>query len=534
VTIQRRFVAIATISALPLMSGCASKTARSGAATQLPPLEQLRHDRAATQLPPVEQLRRDLAAIFTDPAIDHAQWSVAVRSIARGDVLFRQNAQRLQVPASNQKLLTAAVAAGRLGWDFRYTNRVYATGAIVGGVLNGDLIVTSDGDPTINPRHADRSHAFDDWARQLASRGLRLVSGRLIGDDNAFAEPGWGLGWSWDDIPLGYGSPVSALQYNESEADVIVSPAREAGARAIISVEPHGSGLTIDNGVTTGPPGSDTRIAVDRYPGTTSLSVRGQIAADAPAVHQSVAAANPTQQYVNALREALARQGIFIAGDAIDIDDLTSPPQTASATPLVEDRSPPLAEIVDVMMKFSRNLYAETLVRSLAVYGPQSTVRSPESTVNGPQSIFGSPATTETGLQVLRDTLLSWGVSKEGYLARDGSGLSRYDWLSADTVSTLLVHVAKDPKLGDRFRQSLAVPGEPGTLQTRMTNSPLQTRVWAKTGSMSQVRSIAGYITTVEGEPLVFSIMVNGFRVPGREIDAVMDHALGRLVEFRR
>ncbi len=509
----RRFVAIATISALTVVSGCASRMARPEATGQAP----------------LDQLRHDLTGIFTDPAIDHAQWSVAIESIARGDALFRQNAQRLQVPASNQKLLTAAVAAERLGWDFRYTTRLYATGGIANGVLSGDLIVASDGDPTINPRHGLRAEVFKEWATQLADRGLRLVSGRLIGDDNALVEPGWGLGWSWDDIPLGYGAPVSALQYNENAADAMVAPAREVGARAIVTILPLGSGLTVDNGVTTSAAGSETRISIDRLPGTTTLIVRGAIAADSPAVHESVAATNPTQQYVNALRDALASHGIFVAGEAVDIDDLPSPPATASATVLLEDRSPPLSDIVEVMLKFSRNLYAETLLTSLAAIGPQSTVLGPQSAVGVPAS-----STTEMGLQVMRETLQSWGIPSEGYLARDGSGLSRYDWISADAIAKLLVHVAQDPKLAARYRQSLCIPGEPGTLERRMVNTPLQTRVWAKTGSMSQVRAMSGYITTVEGEPLVFSIIVNGFRLPGRDIDAVMDHALARLVEFRR
>jgi serine-type D-Ala-D-Ala carboxypeptidase/endopeptidase (penicillin-binding protein 4) len=491
-----RFVAIATISALAIASSCAAKAVQPKAATR----------------PPLEQLRHDLTAIFTDPAIDHAQWAVAVESVARGDSLFRQNAQRLQVPASNQKLLTAAVAADRLGWDFRYTTRVYATGPIVDGALDGDLVVVSDGDPTINPRHPERWVALDDWAKQLADRGLRRITGGIVGDDNAFAEPGWGLGWSWDDIPLGYGAPVGALQYNETQVEVEVAPGAAPGRPAFVALSPASSGLALDADVTTGPAGSETRIAVDRMLGSAVVTVRGQVASS-DKTRAAVAVANPTQQHVNALRVALELRGIVVDGPTLDIDELAAPPAMANATLLIEDRSPPLADIIGVTLKFSRNLYAETLLRSLAT---------------------DHPKTAEAGLRVLRDTLLSWGIPNEGYLARDGSGLSRYDWITADTIVKLLVHVAKDPKLANQFRLTLAVPGENGTLETRMVNTPLQTRVWAKTGSMSQVRSLSGYLTTVEGEPLVFSIIVNGFRLPGRDIDAVMDHALARIVEFRR
>ena len=115
--------------------------------------------------------------------------------------LFALNASRMQTPASNQKLVTSAVAADRLGWDYRYTTRIYATGPLLtGGDLDGDLVVVSNGDPTINPRHPDRWGAFDAWAKQLYAKGVRRVGGQLIGDDNAFAEPGWGFGWAWDDL----------------------------------------------------------------------------------------------------------------------------------------------------------------------------------------------------------------------------------------------------------------------------------------------------------------------------------------------
>ena len=185
----------------------------------------------------------------------------------------------------------------------------------------------------------------------------------------------------------------------------------------------------------------------------------------------------------------------------------------SQATLLLEDRSAPLFEIVDVTNKWSRNLYAETLLRSL--------------------SPAGAPATTEAGLKVLTETLRTWGISPDYYLARDGSGLSRYDYLTPDALIGVLTYMWLNPELADHFRSSLPVAGVSGSLAQRMKGTPGEARVWAKTGSMSQVRSLAGYVVTAEGEPLVFAFMVNGFRVPAREIDAAMDQALLRLVAFK-
>ena len=460
-----------------------------------------------------ERLRRDLQGIFSAPTVDHGVWSVAVHSLKRGETLYRSNSFRLQVPASNQKVLTTAVAAERLGWDYRYTTQVYATGPIAGGQLDGDLIVVANGDPTINPRHPQRWTAFDDWATQLAAKGVRVISGHLIGDDNAFAEPGWGLGWSWDDFALGYGAPVSALQYNENQVEVLVGPAREAGQRPIVSVAPPGSGLTIDYQVTTAPAGTDSYVSLERIPGTALLTVRGQVAAGSAPIRDTAAVPNPTIFYLNALREALSRHGIVVGGSTIDIDDVAKPLDRSRATLLLEDQSASLAEIIDATNKWSRNLYAETLLRSL--------------------SPAGAPATTEAGLQVLTDTLRSWGVSTDYYLARDGSGLSRYDYLTPDALIGVLTYLWLNPALAENFRSTLPVAGVSGSLARRMKGTPAEGRVWAKTGSMSQVRSLSGYIVTAEGEPLVFAFMVNGFRVPQREIDAAMDRALLKLVELQ-
>ncbi len=256
-----------------------------------------------------------LQALFADPELEHASWGVQVRSLSTGKVLYALNPSRLLVPASNQKLLTVAAAAETLGWDYRFTTRVLAAGTIGDdGTLSGDLIVVGSGDPTINPRHPERWAALDDWAGQIAAKGVRIVSGHLIGDDDAFAEPGWGSGWSWEDLALGYGSPVGALQYHENEVEVTVGPGLEPGARAIISTAPLGSGLLIDHDVTTVEAGGQTRVSIGRVPGQALLTVSGQIAAGDRPRRLYAAVENPTQLFVNAFREALARKGIFVAG----------------------------------------------------------------------------------------------------------------------------------------------------------------------------------------------------------------------------
>jgi D-alanyl-D-alanine carboxypeptidase/D-alanyl-D-alanine-endopeptidase (penicillin-binding protein 4) len=461
-----------------------------------------------------EPLRRELDAMFNAAPVDHVQWAINIYAPRHAETLYSLNAARFMVPASNQKVLTTAVAAERLGWDFRFTTRLLATGSVgEDGTLSGDVVIVGNGDPTINPRHPARWRAFDDWAASLKAKGVKIINGNLIGDDNAFEEPGWGVGWAWDNLQYGYGAPASALQFNENQIDVMIGPGMAPGSRAIIGTSPAGSGLVVDHAVSTAAAAAETTLDIARIPGTPLLAVRGQIAADAKPATMTAAVDNPTRFYLTALREALARNGIFVSGSVVDIDELTIAPKTDTATELLVDYSPPLSEIIDVTMKWSRNIYAETLLLAMAP--------------------AGEPATGARGLQSVRETLATWGVARESYLPRDGSGLSRYDYVSADVLTRIFTHLSKDPKHAELYRSTLPVSGVSGSLATRMKGTPAEGRVFAKTGTLSNVRALSGYVTTLDGETLVFSMMANNFRVPTAEIDAIMERALNRVVALK-
>jgi D-alanyl-D-alanine carboxypeptidase/D-alanyl-D-alanine-endopeptidase (penicillin-binding protein 4) len=491
------------VAGLLVLTSCAPKTVKPATTAS-----------SAVSRTVAAQLQRDLAAIFSQSAIDHTTWSIAVRSLKHDDTLFTLNPNRMQTPASNMKLVTAAVAAEKLGWDYRYTTKIYATGPLSNGDLDGDLVIVSNGDPTINPRHPDRWGAFDAWAKQLYAKGIRRVGGQLIGDDSAFAEPGWGVGWAWDDIVVGYGAAVGALQYNENAVELLIGPGLEAGGRAIISVSPPGSGIILDHAVTTVAEGQPSRVSLDRIPGSNILRVSGQVAIGSPAIHEEAAVPNPTILYLNALREALARNGIFVGGNPLDIDDARVKPDVAKATLLLEDLSAPLSEIIDANLKWSLNEYSETMLLSLAPTRGE--------------------ATFDAGLTVLRDTLAKWGVAPETYVARDGSGLSRNDYLSADVLTRLLTTVWREPRLIDPFKSALPQAGVSGTIANQLKDTIGSGRVWAKTGSMSNVRSLSGYLMTLDDEPIVFSFMATGFHVPASQIDATMNQALLRLIKYPR
>ena len=201
---------------------------------------------------PHHALADRLTALLEGDEAEQALWAVFVRSLDAGDVLFAHHGDRLMMPASTMKIITLAVAAERLGWDYSYETRLLSAAPVVDGVLRGDLIVRGNGDPTINTSAGNGMPAFDAWATTLLRAGITAIDGRVIGDDDLVEDAAPGYGWSWDDLPYGYATPGGALQHHDNVALLTVHPGSVAGEDAVIEIGPAASGGT------GGEPGRDS------------------------------------------------------------------------------------------------------------------------------------------------------------------------------------------------------------------------------------------------------------------------------------
>ena len=448
-----------------------------------------------------------------------------VQSLRNGETLFAWNPQKLLLPASNMKLVTLAAAAAELGWDYTYRTQLFARGPINGGVLAGDLIVVGSGDPSIGNVDGSADRVFGEWADRLKQLGVTRIEGRIVGDDNAFDDEILGFGWSWDDLTEDFAAGVGALQFNENGIRLSVSPGPAPGSAAGISVDPPESGIVVVNSIRTGAAGAATNLSAHRLPGQMTLVVAGTVPAGAaaPAV-LTLAVDNPTLFFVQALRRSLIARGIDVRGPAVDMDDLGTPIDRAGATPVAEHRSPPLSVLAVRLMKVSQNQYAETFLKTL---GLDRTEREASAEQHG-------EATAVKGRTVAQRLFQDWGVDAGSLIIRDGSGLSRYDYLTAQALVTILAHVYKDAKLYEAFAASLPTPGTDGTLANRLKGTAAEHRLRAKTGSMSQVRTLSGYLTTGDDEPLVFSILANNFDTTADVINRATDAMIVKLAEFSR
>jgi D-alanyl-D-alanine carboxypeptidase/D-alanyl-D-alanine-endopeptidase (penicillin-binding protein 4) len=457
-----------------------------------------------------EDLRSRLGTVFDTPEVN-ALWAVKVVSLDTGQVIFERNPRLLVMPASTMKVITLAVAAERLGWDARFTTRLETTGPIEDGVLRGDLIVTGDGDPAIGERQG-APRALDEWAGRLAMLGVTRIDGRLIGDDDILPDQALGSGWAWDDLAFGFAAPYGALQFHEGSAQVVITAGPRPDTPASMRLEPASTELVLSGQVWT--TGADTPPAVftRRRPSSRTLEVTGSVPRASRDYVRTVSTDNPTRGMLLAFRDALGRFGIGVSGDVADVDEVAQKPAGPRHLLLVHE-SPPLREIGIRLMKVSQNLIAETLWARIGLASDVPDV---------------DPLAAAGG--AYERTLAAWGVPVEDVIAADGSGLSRYDYLTADALVAVLRRMAQDPRHAAAFEATLPILGVDGTLERRLRGTRAEGRVRAKTGSMSNVRALAGYVTTLTGERLAFAIVANNFKARGSAIDAVTDRALDALV----
>lgn len=458
-------------------------------------------------------LRRDLDRIFSDPRFADAQWGIEVFSLDRKSVVYEKNSRRLCIPASNNKILTAAAALMQLGPDYRFKTHVLADGPITGGVLKGNLIIEGFGDPSSSSRipPKDPFHTFRALADDLKQQGIQTIAGDIIGDGASFEEAEYGRGWEWNDLIETFAAPVSALQFNENLIKLEITPNPKAGEFALLKTIPIAGYLTIDNRMATTPAGIPARVEIQRSPSGSGIVLLGTSPQNSAAAEYSVAVQSPTRYYLSALKQVLGEEGIDISRCVI-IERRKARSQTAQRL-WIHD-SPPLSELLSPMLKMSLNLMAETLTRTLGLE-------------------FRGEGSFLKGKEIVEDSLSRMGVSKESYCYSDGSGLSRLNLASADAFIRILGHMYRSPHFA-AFYGALPVAGVNGTLANRMKGTKAENNVHAKTGSLTHVSSISGYVQTAEKEMLAFSIIANNFLIEKETVEQLQDKALQRLARFSR
>jgi D-alanyl-D-alanine carboxypeptidase/D-alanyl-D-alanine-endopeptidase (penicillin-binding protein 4) len=455
----------------------------------------------------VQQLQQDVTTATSGPGVRRASWGIVVESLDRDERLFELNPRSLMVPASVAKIVSLATAVDAVGWDYRFDTTLQATGPIVNGVVQGDLIVVGSGDPAFGGRGGDDLAV---WITALKLLGVTAIEGRIIGDDDAFEDPRPGLAWAWDDLGYTFGSLYGALNFAENRMRVTVIPGANEGEPPVLALQPAMSSREVINRVITGPRRSTQLIWPEQRPGESAVTIAGSIPAGGSSAALNVSTGNPTTWVASVLRQRLLDEGIGVRGDAADVDDVG--PLEHPATVIYSYRSHPLAEIARPMLKERINLYGEAVFRLNAATAPR---------------------TNDAAIEGMQRRLEAWGINRDALQLIDGSGLSRRDVVAPETLVTVLRRFY-DRSDTSPWMTAMPIAGRDGTLAARMKGTAAENNVRAKTGTMSNVRSLAGYVRTRDGERLAFAIMVNNFEGSGDEAVTAMDTIAVRLASFSR
>ena len=451
-------------------------------------------------------------------------WGIHIVDLASKQVLYERNSRKLFVPASNQKLLSTALALSRLGPEHRYTTMLVSEAELDDdGVLHGDLVLLGGGDPNLSARilpynrrqnfQRDLLLPLSELADQAVQSGLRRVEGAIIGDDTRYVRQPYATGWSVDDPKWGYGAPVSALSFNDNVVTMLVLPGRASGRRARVAFKPDVPYFSFSNRTRTMPTRTVAqRLDLGRQPGSNKLMLWGQISIRSRGRSIEVAVDNPALFAAMAIRERLEALGVEISGETRarhrrphEVPDLKGGTRRKYEPPsrLAMIQSMPLAANLPIINKVSQNLHAEMLLREVGY-------------------VRCGVGSFEAGLEEMKSFLQEAGIKRWQFRLRDASGLSRHNLISPEATVRLLAHMAGSQH-GELYRSTLALAGEDGTLDWRFSRGPVRGKIQAKTGTLSGVIALSGYARTQDERDLAFAIYVNNSSAPNSYVRRLVD-----------
>ena len=451
----------------------------------------------------------------TEP-LDRTNWGVGAYDYNADRMLLRIGIDRHFVPASNMKLVTTAVALGLLGPDFRYRTTAHARD-LRDGVASG-LVVRGSGDPTMSKSfHASASEPLGALADSIVASGVRRVDGPLVIDATYFVDQSVHPTWEIGDLDWYYAAPVAGFAIDEGVVNIVVRAGAAVGDTATIEVVGAHGAVQIENHVTTDTAFSVNTVGFVRLGSGDSFRFVGRIPLAADPDEYRITAHDPARFAGAALRDMLRSRGVVL-GDSVAVLDWRTGArpaywntELASFSTVATMQSPRMSEIVEVILEPSNNWVAEQVLKTLgAEHG-------------------GGGSWREGAAVATRYLAEQADIDSAAFHIVDGSGLSAQNLLSPDAIMRLLYH-ASEQSWGPVYRAAMAEPGEEGsTLANRL--GTFEGRIFAKTGSITHVNSLSGYLVAADGREIIFSVLSNASGVPASAVRAGIDRIVAALAQ---
>jgi D-alanyl-D-alanine carboxypeptidase/D-alanyl-D-alanine-endopeptidase (penicillin-binding protein 4) len=450
-------------------------------------------------------LEERLASLVNGNVARNSEASIQVVEIGSGRVVAERNPDMPLAPASNMKLFTTAAAIDLLGPAFQVTTSVFVRGNIgPNGTLEGDVKIVGRGDPTIGGRfHDGRATAVvQEWATGLQRAGIKTIAGNLIFEygyfDTEYIHPTWPV----DQLVNWYEAPISAFSMQEGCVQVRVLPSR-SGSRCVVQFEPPTSYVKVENSCRTG----RGLPFITRHRNSNTIIVRGGVPARSGATEVFITVEEPIQYFATVTNETFARAGLRTEGQIV-----ITPRDTRSDWRVISQHTTPMNVLVYVINKKSQNHYAEQVLKMIAA----------EEKGNGSWAV---------GNQILTDWLTGKvGIPRHEFVVADGSGMSRLNRASASAFIRLLRYMWNSEWRED-FVSSLPYTGDPDSkFGNRLRNPPYARQVFAKTGYITGVIGLSGYVHAQSGKVYAFSFLFNRYRVGVYAVYRLQDELLKEII----
>jgi D-alanyl-D-alanine carboxypeptidase/D-alanyl-D-alanine-endopeptidase (penicillin-binding protein 4) len=466
---------------------------------------------AASDLPRVRSLAE---TISRHEKLKNGLWSVYAVEAATGNILLDINSQISLVPASNMKLITSAAALDLLGSGMQSHTCLEYDGRIEGsGRLAGNLYLRGEGDPTLgSPEMAgvlSLDSLFQVWVDAVHQAGIKEIVGDCIADISYFDDRYLPDDWTWSDMGNYYGPVASSLCINENSYKLYFkSPAKKFVTAEVLYCDPEIPGLTFKNFMLTGTVRGGSQAFIYGAPEQNVRFLHGYIPSGRSGFYIEGSIPDPALYTIKRLRRELVAYGIAVRGRGLKQRYWQETPRTNLAT----IASPALEKIVYRLNKKSNNLYAEQLLKILAKR----------------QKGVGS---LKEGIKTVEEWMDAKGISTQGLFIQDGSGLARSNGCTAYIFATLL-RAMQNSNAFMSFLRSLPVAGDAedeGSMKSLCAGTIAAGKVHLKSGLMSRVRSHSGYVYTVGGNLVCFSMIANNFTGSYRSIDALHEQLIVQL-----
>ena len=453
--------------------------------------------------------------LFADSSMVHASVSICIADAGTGSSVFEYNSVKSLMPASVQKLITSAVALEMLGPEYTFKTQVGYSGTFdsINGLLKGNIIIKGGGDPAFGSDNFSE-HYMDFlgyWTDKIAKLGIKKIDGRVITDDSYFDYQPVPPKWLWEDEGNYYGAGAYGLSVFDNTYQIHLKTASASHKVKITSVYPEECSYDLTNRLVAS--GSSDEGYIFASPYSKSGWIEGSVPAGVSDLIIKASITDPPLLIARMLGNRLLKSGITISEEPSSIRKEGNNFYSDFVL-LAETTSPPLSDIVEVLNHQSVNLYAEHLIKEL---GKQ----------------FGKKGSTTAGVEVIMKFLRKEGVNTDGLFMEDGSGLSPLNAISARKLSEVLIYMNTKGKYFTRYFESLPEAGKEGTLKYHFRDPVFDSRMRAKSGSMTRVRSYAGYLTTIKGNKMVFCIIINNFSGSSSKVISGIEEILKQIIVNR-